>query len=82
MKKQKMTSSEYSYTVIYEPIKGGGYQVVVPLLQGLVSFGRNFEEARIMAQDAIRCHLEGLKKDKDYIPTEKNFLQEKLTISV
>ena len=28
-------------------------------------------EAREMARDAIRCHLEGLKKDGERIPDEK-----------
>ena len=40
-----------------------GYQVTVPLLPGLVTYGRTFGEAREMARDAIRCHLEGLRKD-------------------
>ena len=76
MQARKLKTKEYTYTVIYEPVKEGGYQVVVPLLQGLVTYGRNFEEARQMARDAIRCHVEGLLKDKAEVP------QEKLSISV
>ena len=51
--------------MVYEPLKEGGYQVIVPLLPGLVTYGRNFEEAREMAQDAIRCYVEGLMKDRE-----------------
>ena len=36
----------YSYTVNYEEILEGGYQVTVPLLPGLITYGRNFEEAK------------------------------------
>jgi hypothetical protein len=39
------------------------YQVTVPLLPGLITYGRNLEEAREMARDAIRCHVEGLLRD-------------------
>ena len=82
MSKRKLLTREYSYTVVYEPVKDGGYQVTVPLLQGLVTYGRNFEEARDMARDAIRCHLEGLLKEKIRIPKEMGLLQEKVTVSL
>lgn len=82
MSNKKLLRKEYSYTVIYEPAKEGGYQVTVPLLPGLVTYGRNFEEARKMAREAIRCHLEGLLKDKTRIPKETAILQEKLTVAL
>ena len=70
----------YSYTVNYEEILEGGYQVTVPLLPGLITYGRNFEEAKKMAKDAIKCHLEAMQKDKEKLPNEISLLQEKLTI--
>jgi len=36
MAKKFIQSKEYSYTVIYEAVKEGGYQVTVPLLSGKV----------------------------------------------
>jgi antitoxin HicB len=48
-----------------------GYQVSVPLLPGVITYGGTLEEARAMARDAIRCHLEGLRKDGEPIPTKK-----------
>jgi hypothetical protein len=36
-----------------------GYQVTVPLLPGLITYGRTLGEAREMARGAIRCQLEG-----------------------
>lgn len=82
MIKKHITTTEYSFTVIYEPIKEGGYQAVVPLLPGLVTYGRNFEEVKEMARDAILCHLEALEKDKEEIPMEKSILQERMTVSL
>ena len=34
-----------------------GYQVTVPLLPGLITYGRTLAEAREMARDAIRCYI-------------------------
>ena len=59
-----------------------GYQVTVPLLPGLITYGRTLAEAREMARDAILCHLEGLKKDGEAIPDEKSTIQEKLRVAV
>jgi predicted RNase H-like HicB family nuclease len=56
--------TEYGYTVIYEALSEGGYQVIVPALRGIVTYGRNIDEAREMARDAIVCHLRGLLKDR------------------
>ncbi|MBN2198096.1 type II toxin-antitoxin system HicB family antitoxin [Candidatus Wolfebacteria bacterium] len=77
----KISSKEYSYTIIYEPVKEGGYQATVPLLPGLVTYGRTLEEARKMGQDAIYCYLESLLKEKAKVPQEKSILQEKVNIS-
>jgi len=82
VKKAKIKTSEYSFTAIYESVKEGGYQVVVPILPGLVTYGRTFEEAKEMVRDAIVCYLESMKKDKEKIPTENSFLQEKVTVFV
>jgi predicted RNase H-like HicB family nuclease len=60
--------SEYGYRVIYEPLSEGGFQVIVPALPGIVTYGRTLEEAREMAGDAIVCHLQGLLKDNTKHP--------------
>ena len=62
--------AEHSYTVIYERLTEGGYQVIVPALPGIVTYGRSLEEARDMAQDAIRCHIRSLLKDGEEIPQD------------
>ncbi len=75
-------TKEYSYTAVYESLKEGGYQVLVPLLPGLITYGRDFEEARAMARDAIRCHVQGLIKDGQEVPREQVLVQEKLSVSL
>jgi|SRR2546422_597187 len=59
-----------------------GYQVSVPLLPGLITYGRTLAEAREMARDAILCHLEGLKKDGERIPDERSTIQEKFRVAL
>ncbi len=60
--------TEHGYRVIYEPLAEGGFQVIVPALPGIVTYGRTIDEAREMAQDAVTCHLQGLLKDDEKIP--------------
>ena len=62
--------AEHGYRVIYEPLAEGGFQVIVPALPGIITYGRTIEEAREMAHDAIVCHLQGLLKDDEEIPKD------------
>ncbi len=50
------------YTIILMPEPEQAYTVVVPALEGCVTFGRNLTEALAMAEDAIECHLMSLRK--------------------
>jgi predicted RNase H-like HicB family nuclease len=60
------------YTVLLTPDpETGTYTVTVPALPGVVTQGSTIEEAMVMAEDAIRCHLEGLLKDGEPIPEEQ-----------
>jgi predicted RNase H-like HicB family nuclease len=60
----------YHYTVYFEPQTDGSFAVVFPTFPEIVTFGRTLDEARAMARDALRCHLEGLRKDGQAIPSE------------
>ena len=55
---------------IYEPVAEGDYQVIVPALLGIITYGRTLDGAREMARDAIVCHLQGLIKDHEEIPDD------------
>lgn len=61
MKKQQELID--GYEVNFEP-NGMGYTITIPKLVGLTSEGKNLKESRVMARDAIKCHLEGILKDK------------------
>ena len=45
---------QYQYTVLFEPQKDG-YNVIVPAIPEICTFGETLKEARAMAEDAIRC---------------------------
>jgi predicted RNase H-like HicB family nuclease len=45
---------------------GGSYRYTVYF----EPFGQTLEEARAMARNALRCHLEGLRNDGEAIPPE------------
>ncbi len=59
-----------------------GYRVTVPLLPGLITYGRTEAEAMEMASDAIRCYLEGLRKSGEEIPDEKRAHTAKLRVAL
>jgi antitoxin HicB len=71
----------YEYTAFFEANENGGYTVTVPALPGLVTEGRDLNDARDMARDAIRCYLEGLKKAKETIPVEMETAQVKVSVT-
>ena len=62
--------SELRYTVLFEPAEEGGYVVTCPALPGLVTEGDTLEEAREMAEDAIRGYIESLSKDGKPLPSD------------
>jgi len=60
----------HSYTVVFEPLAEGGYNVVVPALPEVCTFGRTLQEAKRMGGDAIRCVLESLEKQQIRFPRD------------
>lgn len=70
----------YHYTAIFERNELDGYTVIVPALPGLVTEGKNLDDARRMAEDAIRCYIEGLRKAKEKVPHEREMAQLRLSI--
>lgn len=59
------------YTILLDrDPEDGSYTVTVPALPGIVTQGRDLEDAVAMARDAIRCHIGGLLRDGEPIPEE------------
>ncbi len=50
------------FNIILEPAEEGGYNVVVPALDGCFTQGDTEKEAIKNAREAIICYLEGLEK--------------------
>ena len=46
----------------------GGFNVLVPAIPEICTYGDTLEEAREMARDAIRCYLESALKTGEPIP--------------
>lgn len=72
----------YQYTAHFERNEDNGYTVTVPALPGLVTEGKNLDEAKEMAEDAIRCYIEGLRKADQAIPKEDDVAQVRVTVRV
>ena len=70
----KKIAKIYKYTAIFEPAEEGGYIVSVPTLPGCVTQGETFEDAVVMARDAIDGYIEVLKDNDEEIPVEKDGL--------
>ncbi len=72
--------AEYSYTVLFEPAEEGGYVVTCPALPGLVTEADTLDDARIMAQDAIRAYILSLEKDRMPIPPDRVPVKEEIRV--
>ncbi|KKQ74000.1 MAG: hypothetical protein US96_C0044G0004 [Candidatus Woesebacteria bacterium GW2011_GWB1_38_5b] len=76
-----MKSQELNYTVIFQKEPEGGYTALVPALPGCVTYGKNLKEAKKMAKEAIELYLESLREHNEEIPTQKEFVYEKIRVS-
>ena len=73
---------EYQYTVIFEPLAEGGYNVLVPAIPEICTFGKTMGEARQMAADAIRCFIESAEKTGEPIPEDVAPATERIAVAL
>ena len=59
-----------TYLAVFEPADNGAYSVYFPNVAGCISYGKNFQEAQAMAQEALELHIYGMEKDGDALPVE------------
>ena len=59
-----------AYNVIFRAEPKGGFTVMVPSLPGCITYGKNLQEAKGMAIDAIKGYIISLKKHKERIPND------------
>jgi antitoxin HicB len=72
----------YNYTVVFEPIPEGGYNVVVPAIPEIVTFGDTLTEAKLMAKEAIACYLESALKSNETIPKDRKPSIERIAVEI
>ena len=57
-----------SYFAVFEAAVEGGYAVSFPDFPGCVTFGRTFEEAKLMASEVLELWLVELRSQHESIP--------------
>lgn len=63
------------YNLVFRPESEGGFIVIVPALPGCITYGKNLEEAKRYAQDAIRGYTASMRKHNERVPTdERSFI--------
>lgn len=75
-----MKSKTLNYTVLFQKEPEGGYTVTVPMLPGCVSYGKDLQEARKMAEEVISLYVESLKAHREEVPTEDEVFYTRLNI--
>lgn len=73
----------HNFTAIFEPAEEGGFVVHMPSLPGCHTQGDTFEEAEIMAKDAIELYLKTAKDLKEDVTLEaENVIISRIPASV
>jgi len=70
-----MQKNPYTFRIIIEPDEPSGYHGFAPLLSGLHTYGKTINEVKQNLRKAIRCHIQGMLKDKLAIPKEEDALE-------
>ncbi len=60
----------FTYTAVFRKERDGGYSVYFPQLDGCFTQGNDLSEAKNMAADALRLHLQGMIADGEAIPVD------------
>lgn len=68
-------SKAFSFRTIIEPDDPKGFHGYVPILKGLHTCGDTIGEVKEGLRDAIKCHVEGLIKDGEAVPSEEDSIE-------
>ena len=86
MRTKSIKTNEFSFTIIYKPLKEGGFDVIFPEIPEICTFGQSIKEAKEMAKDALSCYLESALKSGEIVPLRyplrENIIKEKLSVSL
>ena len=70
-----------TYKVLFKEEPEGGYTVIVPTLQGCITYGETLEIARHNAEEAIELYIESLQADDLPVPSDENTIEMNMQIS-
>ena len=59
---ESVSTTQYTFTAVFEPVEEGGYIVYFPALGDLATEGETLEEAREMAVECVQGYLETLQE--------------------
>lgn len=77
-----MKSRLLQFNVLFRPEPEGGFTVIVPSLPGCITYGKDLQEAKTMAQDAITLYVEILLEDGEHIPSDKEVFLTSLEVEM
>ena len=63
------------YKILLRSEPEGGYTVMVPTLEGCITYGETLEEAKINAREAVELYIESLRDDQLPIPSDADTLE-------
>jgi predicted RNase H-like HicB family nuclease len=66
-----MSENIKKYIAVISKENGKQYGVIFPDFLGCVSVGKNLEEAKEMAQEALQFHIDGMLQDGEDLPKTK-----------
>lgn len=70
-----------TYRILLQEEPEGGFTVTVPALPGCVTWGRDLQHARAMAQEAIEGYLEVLAETSETVPDDSKVLEYSITLT-
>lgn len=66
-----MKTNVAEYLAVCIPVPDGGLSIMFPDVKGCVSYGRNMDEAKCNAAEALSLHIDGIAEDGDQLPVPK-----------
>lgn len=70
-----------TYRIVLNPEVDGGYTAIVPALPGCITWGKDIQEAKEMAKEAIELYIEDLISSGENVPDDNNSLELSLTVA-
>lgn len=69
------------YKILLRQEPEGGYTVMVPTLEGCITYGETLEEAKANAREAIELYIASLQDDHLPVPSDEDLLEYSIQIA-